>query len=73
MDVLNGHYDGRQVVIDEPVPDDIAPDTPVKIVFERNRNETALDRLARLAGPGHGLPRDYAEQHEHYVKGTPRK
>jgi hypothetical protein len=73
MEVLNGHYDGKQVVIDEPVPADIAPDTPVKIVFERDRTETALDRLARLAGPGHGLPHDYAEQHEHYVKGTPRK
>ncbi len=73
MEVLKGHFDGKQVVIDDPVPADLAPDTPVKIVVDRQPNGTVLQRLARLAGPGHGLPRDYAEQHEHYNKGTPRK
>ena len=34
---------------------------------------TVLDRIAKLAVSSDELPPDYAEQHEHYVKGTPRK
>lgn len=70
---LRGHFDGKHVVLDEPVPAEIPPQTPVKITFEGEHAETVLDRIAKLAGPGHGLPRDYSEQHDHYVKGTPRK
>lgn len=79
MVVLTGKFDGRQVVLDGPVPSDIPPDTRVKVVFEEveveNRTTprvSALERLARMARPA-DLPPDYAEQHEHYVKGTPRK
>jgi len=70
MTIINGHYDGKRVVLDEPVPAVIAAPAPVKVVFEDNGG--VLDELARLAGPD-DLPADYAEQHEHYVKGTPRK
>lgn len=72
MTVLNGHYDGRRVVLDEPVPVDIPAQTLVKVVFESRQGEHVLDRIARLAGPD-DLPSDYAAQHDHYVKGTPRK
>jgi hypothetical protein len=72
MTILKGHFDGRQVVIDEPVPKDIPAQTRVKIVFESNSSEHVLARLAKLAGPS-DLPPDYSQQHEHYVKGTPRK
>lgn len=34
---------------------------------------TVLDRIAKLAESSDDLPPDHAEQHEHYVKGTPRK
>jgi hypothetical protein len=34
---------------------------------------TVLDRIAKLAESSDDLPPDYAEQHEHYVKGAPRK
>ena len=71
MTVINGHFDGRCVVLDEPVPASISTPTPVKIVFEEDGGGL-LDDLARLAGPD-DLPPDYAEQHEHYVKGTPRR
>lgn len=79
MVVLTGKFDGRQVVLDGPVPSDIPPDTRVKVVFEKAEVEdstaprvSALERLACMARPA-GLPSDYSEQHEHYVKGTPRK
>ena len=71
MTIVNGHYDGKRVVLDEPVPAGIAAPTAVKVVFEDNGVGGVLDDLARLAGPD-DLPVDYAEQHEHYVKGTPR-
>ena len=72
MTIINGHYDGQRVVLDEPVPADIPPHTPVKVTFEDRGRETVLDRIAKLAGPD-DLPADYSEQHDHYVKGTPRK
>lgn len=72
MTIINGHFDGKQVVLDEPVPADIPADTAVRVVFENERTENVLDRIAKLAGPS-DLPSDYSQQHDHYVKGTPRK
>ncbi|MCK4658397.1 MAG: type II toxin-antitoxin system HicB family antitoxin [Phycisphaerae bacterium] len=60
----------QYVVLDEPVPADIAAETPVKVVFEPEQARHVLDRIAELAAPDE-MPPDYAEQHEHYVKGTP--
>ena len=73
MMVLNGHFDGHRVVLDEPVPPDIPPQTPVKVTFEVQKDEHVLARIAKLAAPDDELPADYSEQHDHYVKGTPRK
>jgi len=72
MTIVNGHYDGRRVVLDEPVPTDIRADTPVRVHFDSESTDTVLDRIAKLAGPS-DLPPDYSQQHDHYVKGTPRK
>lgn len=72
MTVIHGHYDGQRVVLDEPVPDDVPSDTPVRVHFDHEPTEHVLDRIARLAGPS-DLPPDFSEQHDHYVKGTPRK
>ncbi len=71
--VLNGHFDGQRVVLDEPVPKDIPPDTPVKVTFVQQDKEHVFAKIAKLAVSGDGLPRDYSEQHDHYVKGTPHK
>lgn len=70
--VVKGHYDGTHVVLDEPVPQNIRPQTPVRVLFDNDREPCSLDRIAELASPG-GMPPDYSEQHEHYVKGTPRR
>ncbi len=71
--VLKGHFDGERVVLDEPVPPEILPQTPVKVTFEQQEREHVLARIARLAVSDDDLPADYSEQHDHYVKGTPRK
>ncbi len=72
MTIVNGHYDGKRVVLDEPVPTDIPADTLVQIVFDGADAKGALEEIARLARPG-GKPPDYSQQHEHYVKSTPRR
>ena len=71
--VLKGHFDGTRVVLDEPVPPNIPPQTPVTVMFEHQEREHVLARIAKLAVSDDGLPADYSQQHEHYVKGTPRK
>jgi hypothetical protein len=71
MTMINGHYDGKRVVLDEPVPPFIPPDTPVRVVFEDGEARAVLGEIAKPAVPSDDLPPDCAEQHEHYVKGTP--
>lgn len=72
MTIVNGHFDGQRVVLDEPVPSGVSANTPVKVVFDSEGADDVLAEIARLGRPG-GLPPDLAEQHEHYVKGTPRR
>ena len=70
--VLRGHFDGERVVLDEPAPKGLPANTPVEVVVRQGESEPVLARIAKLARAG-GLPPDYSEQHEHYVKGTPRR
>lgn len=78
---LRGHYDGTQVVLDEPVPADIPPHTPVEVIFGNDRGEAAppvhgslSQRLLQLAGAaGDGLPEDLARNHDHYLHGQERR
>lgn len=75
MKAINGHFDGERVILDEPVPAEITPPAPVKVIFDSvgsDGGNDGLEDILRLARPG-GLPADYAEQHDHYVKGTPCK
>jgi len=73
MTIVNGHYDGKRVVLDEPVPSEIVADTPVQVIFDGNAARGVLAELGRLAVATDELPPDFSEQHDHYVKGTPRK
>lgn len=73
MTILNGHIDGKHVVVDEPIPEGLPPLTPVKIIIESLDARKVLDQIAEMAISTDELPSDYSQQHEHYVKGTPRK
>jgi hypothetical protein len=46
-----------------------------EIVVEQRQpaGETLRDLLLRFAGTFTGLPSDMAEQHDHYIHGTPKK
>lgn len=45
--------------------------TPVRI--EPVREETLAKRLKDVIGSVEGLPPDFAENHDHYIHGTPKK
>ncbi len=73
MTVLKGRFEGEKIVLDEPVPPGLAANTPVTvIVAEPAQRGTVLDKIAKLSRPC-GLPPDFSERHEHYVKGAPRR
>ena len=72
MTVLNAHFDGKQIVLDEPMPDGIPADTRLRVLVETGNRPQSLLKIAAMAIDT-DLPRDFAAQHEHYVKGTPRR
>ena len=72
MMVIRGHFDGKRIVLDEPVPDSVRAPVAVKVFFDGEDGPGLIDQLAELA-EADDLPADYSEQHDHYVKGTPRK
>jgi hypothetical protein len=72
MTIVRGHFDGKVIVLDEPIPSEIAPNTPVRILIDEASGTNALDRIAELAGPA-DLPPDFSEQHDSYVRGGPKR
>jgi hypothetical protein len=74
MVVLNGYFDGNQVVFDDPLPDGIGPNTRVRVIFDAPKisGEDALAKIASMAVPA-DLPADFSQQHDHYVRGTARR
>lgn len=71
--ILKGHFDGQKIILDEPVPAGLAPNTRVRIVIENEQEQSLFEKLLDLAVDDDDLPADYAEQHDHYVKGTPKR
>ena len=73
MTVLNAHFDGKHVVLDEPMPQGVPPNARVRVLIEDEGPKPAsLERIARMAVRGK-LPRDFSMQHKHYAKGAPRR
>jgi hypothetical protein len=65
--VLNAHFDGQHVILDEPAPVSLAPQTRVKVVIEDGGDSEPMSELARIACPG-GLPPDFSRQHDRYLR-----
>ncbi len=72
---LHGTVQNGVVVLDTPMP--LADGTKVKISVEppteTPRNPTLRECLMELAGTVDDLPADMAEQHDHYIHGTPKR
>jgi len=64
MTILNGQFDGKRIVLDDPVPDSVAPQTPVRVIIEdaSGAAKSTLDRIAELAVEDPALPRDFSER-----------
>lgn len=76
MHVLNGHFEGRKLVLDDPVPDDLPENAKVTVTVAVEGDvppqPRCLDEIAKMARPL-GLPRDFSTNFKHYTKGTPRR
>ena len=71
MHVLNGHFEGRKLVLDDPVPDDVPENARVRITVESEGapKPRCLEEIAKMARPL-GLPRDFSTNFKHYTKGA---
>jgi hypothetical protein len=81
MTTVKARFDGRVFVPEEPV--DLPVGYELEIAIEApplsnggTTNKTALQQLAEAASkfpPNPDLPRDYAAQIDHYLRGTPKR
>lgn len=74
MHVLNGHFEGRKLVLDDPVPDDLPANAKARITVEESAEpqgpSKALAAIAKMAIDAPDLPTDYSENHDKYLYGT---
>ena len=68
----HGHIQNGVVVLDEPVP--LPNGTEVRIEpVDSERRPTLAERFRNVIGTVPDLPSDMAENHDHYVHGTPKR
>lgn len=69
---LEGTVSNGVIVLDQS--EALPEGTRVRIIVESAEPPTTLgQRLLKLAGIAEGLPSDMAEQHDHYIHGTPKR
>lgn len=66
---IRGHIQKGVVVLDE------ATDLPegTEVLVEPVGRKTLADRLRNVIGSVPDLPEDLAENHDHYIHGTPKR
>ena len=70
MVTVTGTFDGKTVIFDH-LPTDIPANTRVEVRFQTPA-KAGLDALIAKARPA-DTPPDFAAQHEHYTRGTPKR
>jgi hypothetical protein len=66
---IDGHVQNGVVVLDQPVT---VPDgTPVRVEVLGPIRKTLAERFHDVIGAGVDLPDDLAQNHDHYLHGTP--
>ena len=69
---IHAHFDGKVIIPDEPL--DLQPNQAVIIQLEPlDEKESALAWIAANAVEDDALPSDLADQHDHYLYGSPKK
>ena len=71
---FRGRVHGNTIILDAPTG---LPDGTVVRVTEVDPLEggapSLMESLREFAGSLEGLPEDFAENHDHYIHGTPKK
>ena len=70
---VEGTVKNGVIVLDEP--EKLPEGVRVKVVLDQNPppDESLRELLLRFAGSCPGLPADMAQQHDHYIHGTPKR
>jgi hypothetical protein len=69
---LEGRVENGAIVLEPPTR--LPEGTKVRVeVLSPTPGPTLFDRIGHLAGKAQHLPTDAAEQHDHYLYGTPKK
>ena len=70
---LQGTLNNGMIVLDQPAP--WPKGTRVEVVVQPTleKKPTLSERLLKHAGTVPDLPPDMAEQHDHYIHGTPKR
>lgn len=75
--VIRGRVNGGVVVLDDPkaLPDGalVRIEPLAEQLAEESDGRTVWDSLLEWSGCAKGLPSDLAEQHDHYLYGTPKR
>jgi hypothetical protein len=73
--VLEGTIRNGTIVLDQPppLPEGTRIEVVVKEETDLNQPKTLRDVLLQFAGCLSDLPADFAEQHDHYIHGTPKR
>jgi len=80
---FRGHIKDGQITLDEPakLPEGAevrvevlaAPAQPTGAPSSSGKQPTIWEKLLSIAGTVQGLPADMAENHDHYLYGTPKR
>jgi hypothetical protein len=69
-----GHVKNGQITLDAPLPFPEGAEVIVALIEKPQANSEDLKSLLlRHAGRGENLPKDLAEQHDHYAHGKPKR
>ena len=68
-----GHIKNGQILLDDPVNLPDGAEVHVEVVENVELKPTIWDKLLKLAGTVEGLPPDIAQNHDHYLYGTPKR
>ena len=75
--LLEGTIRNGTIVLDQPpeIPEGARVDVDVKEKSEQTteQGQTLRELLLTFAGCLSDLPADFAEQHDHYIHGTPKR
>ena len=67
-----GHVENGRILLDEPAPLPEGAEVKVEVVETSGAPPTIWDKLRGIAGTVEG-PEDWAENHDHYIHGTPKR